>query len=119
MATVAAVFSRAPWVRTAEEVVRSLFRTGRSAPSDAPAPRPQNKRGWASLVKGKAAVVTEVGEEMDRRNPQRHRTQVTLTDGERALQILVDKMRRQLGESRCRTAQLASGPWETTGLERC
>lgn len=92
MATVAAVFSRAPWVRRAEEVVQSLFRSGRSAPSDSPAaPRPQNKRVWASLIKGKAAVVAEVGEEMDRRDPQRHRTQVALTDGERALHILVDK----------------------------
>jgi hypothetical protein len=46
---------------------------------------------WASLVKGKAAVVVEVAQEMDRRDPQRNKTRVALSDGERALQILIDQ----------------------------
>jgi len=44
MATVAAVFTRAPWVRTPEQVVESLFRTHRSDArrrAGAPAPREQ------------------------------------------------------------------------------
>ena len=90
MATVATVFTRAPWVRTPQQVIESLFPTRRKA--DAPAPsRPENKRVWASLLKGKTAVIQEVAEEMDRRDPLRSLTRLALTDGERALQIRVDR----------------------------
>jgi len=91
MATVAAVFPRAPWVRTPEQVVESLFRTERqtSAAGQTP-PRPENKRVWASLLKGKTAVIEEVAQEMQRRDPQGVKTRVAVTDGERALQILVE-----------------------------
>jgi hypothetical protein len=92
MATVAAVFTRASWVRTPQQVVESLFRIARPTPKDAPAPpRPENKRVWASLLKGKNAVIQEVAEEMERRDPSESKTRVALTDGERALQIRVDK----------------------------
>jgi hypothetical protein len=92
MATVAAVFTRAPWVRTPQQVVESLFRIARSTPKDAPAPpRPENKRVWASLLKGKSAVIQEIAEEMERRDPSASKTRVALTDGERALQIRVDR----------------------------
>jgi hypothetical protein len=94
MATVAAVFTRAPWVRTPEQVVESLFRTdpkkvketGQLCP-----PRPEHKRVWASLVKGKASVIEEVVQEIHRRDPENNKTHVALTDGERALQILIGK----------------------------
>ncbi len=91
MATVAAVFTRTPWVRTPEQVVKSLFRTERqtSAAGQTP-PRPENKRVWASLLKGKTAVIEEVAQEMQRRDPQGVKTRVAVTDGERALQILVE-----------------------------
>ena len=92
MATVAAVFTRAPWVRTPQQVAESLFRISRPTPDDAPAPpRPENKRVWASLLKGKNAVIQEVAEEMERRDPSASKTRVALTDGERALQIRVDR----------------------------
>jgi hypothetical protein len=92
MATVAAVFTRAPWVRTPQQVAESLFRISRPTPEDAPAPpRPENKRVWASLLKGKNAVIQEVAEEMERRDPSASKTRVALTDGERALQIRVDR----------------------------
>jgi len=88
MATVAAVFTRAPWVRTPEQVVESLFRIPRQTPADGQTPpRPENKRVWASLLKGKTAVIEEVAQEMQRRDPQGIKTRVALTDGERALQI--------------------------------
>ncbi len=91
MATVAAVFTRTPWVRTPQQVAESLFRISRPTPDDAPAPpRPENKRVWASLLKGKTAVIQEVAEEMERRDPSASKTRVALTDGERALQIRVD-----------------------------
>jgi hypothetical protein len=92
MATVATVFTRAPWVRTPQHLIESLFPTCRRTAGDAPAPpRPENKRVWASLLKGKTAVIQEVAEEMDRRDPSRSLTRLALTDGERALQIRVDR----------------------------
>jgi len=91
MATVAAVFTRAPWVRTPEQVVGSLFRIQHQTPAAGETPpRPENKRVWASLLKGKTAVIKEVAEEMQRRDPQGIKTRVALTDGDRALQILVE-----------------------------
>lgn len=92
MATVATVFTRAPWVRTPQQIIENLFPTGRRSSGDAPAPpRPENKRVWASLLKGKTAVIDEVAEELDRRDPSRSLTRIALTDGERALQIRVDQ----------------------------
>jgi len=93
MATVAAVFTRAPWIRTPEDVVASLFRTG-PMPREGgpPRPRPEQKRVWASLVKGKTAVISEVAAEMFRRDPLHQKTHVAVTDGERGLQRLVAKM---------------------------
>src|SRR6202050_5508962 len=93
MATVATVFTRAPWVRTPQQVIDSLFPASRPAPGEAtpPPPRPENKRVWASLLKGKTAVIEEVAKEMDRRDPPRSATRLALTDGERALQIRVDQ----------------------------
>jgi hypothetical protein len=97
MATVAAVFTRAPWVRTPQQVVESLFRTCRRTPGEEPPPpRPENKRVWASLLKGKTALILEVAEEMERRDPSASKTPVALTDGERALQIRVGKLRATL-----------------------
>jgi hypothetical protein len=92
MATVATVFTRAPWVRTPQQIIESLFPTSRQVTSDTHAPpRPENKRVWASLLKGKTAVFQEVAEEMDRRDPLRSLTRLALTDGERALQLRVDR----------------------------
>src|ERR1700722_18429044 len=92
MATVATVFTRARWVRTPQQVAESLFRISRPTPHDVPAPpRPENKRVWASLLKGKNAVIQEVAEEMERRDPSPSKVRVALTDGERALQIRVDQ----------------------------
>jgi len=92
IATVATVFPRAPWVRTPEQVVESLFRARRQTPVDGPTPpRPENKWGWASLLKGKTAIIQEVAQEMQRRDPGSVKTRVALTDGERALQIRVER----------------------------
>jgi hypothetical protein len=78
------------------QVVESLFRAVNSASvktatGQPPPPRPENKRVWASLLKGKAAVIDEVVQEVRRRDPDIGKTHVALTDGERALQILVGK----------------------------
>jgi hypothetical protein len=96
MATVAAVFAREPWIRTPQQVVESLFRGNprtetKADATPSPPPRPEHKRVWASLVKGKATVIDEVVQEVQRRDPEAYQTHVALTDGERALQILVGK----------------------------
>jgi hypothetical protein len=92
MATVATVFTRKPWVRSPEAVVESLFASGPRPLADGEVrPRPEHKRVWASLVKGKAAVIAEVAEEIRCRDPRRKKTHVAVTDGERALQILIKK----------------------------
>jgi hypothetical protein len=93
MATVAVVFTRAGWVRTPAQIIENLFPSRRRTPADAhPAPRPENKRVWASLLKGKTAVIEEVAEEMDRRDPSGSMIRLALTDGEPALQIRVDNV---------------------------
>jgi hypothetical protein len=46
---------------------------------------------WASLLKGKTAVIQEVAQEMDCRETLRSLTRLALTDGERALQIRVGR----------------------------
>ena len=90
-ATVATVFTRAPWVRTPEQVAESLFRIQRHAAADGQnPPHPESQRVGASLLQGKTAVIQEVAQEMQRRDPKGIKTRVALTDGDRALQILVE-----------------------------
>jgi len=90
MATVATVFTRAPWVRTPQQVLESLFPTScRTSRDKSIPPRPENKRVSASVFKGKTVVIREVAEEMDRRDRSRSLTRVALTDGERPLQVRV------------------------------
>jgi len=94
MSTVATTFTMEPRIRTPEEVVESLFQpelkvVGERKP---PRPRPEHKRVWASLQKGKEAVIQELAQEMDRRDPDGKKTRVAVTDGERALQIRVARM---------------------------
>lgn len=84
MATVAAVFTQAPRVRTPEQVVESLFADPR--PAGSARERPEHKRVWASLRKSKDEVFTEVAAEMAARDPQGCKQRVVVTDGERALQ---------------------------------
>jgi hypothetical protein len=89
MATVAAVFTQQPRPRTPEEVVESLFDSKpRLVDADPapPRPRPEHKRVWASLEKSKDEVISDVAREVDRRDPERTKKQVVVTDGERALQ---------------------------------
>lgn len=97
MATLGAVYTKQPHVRTPEEVVESLFRP--KPPVELVKPkrssesaqkkrrqRPENKRIWASLKKSKDEVIQEIAQECQRRDPEQTKTRVALTDGEIALQ---------------------------------
>ena len=96
MATVAAVFTQQPRVRTPEDVVESLFGpklriVGEDASPRPKTPRPEHKRVWASVAKSKDDVIAEVAAEVERRDPAREKIRVGLTDGERALQTRTSK----------------------------
>lgn len=90
MATVAAVFTQQPRVRTPEDVIQSLFDPEQDRNKKTTRfPGPERKRIWASLVAGKDAVIQDVKKEMDRRNSCGTKIRVVVTDGERALQLRV------------------------------
>jgi len=91
MATVAAVFTRDPCVRTPDDVVESLFREG-PRPTGPPGERscPEQKRLFASLKQPKDEVIAEMAAEMERRDPQRTKSWVCVCDGEQALQRRVE-----------------------------
>jgi len=78
MAQVATVYTIAPWVRTAADVVHRL----RTEESEAARPVPQNKRVWASVEKHPRRLIREAFEEAERRDPERVRRWVVLVDGE-------------------------------------
>lgn len=87
MATVGAVFTQQPRVRTPEEVTASLFATGpRPADAGSKPSKPEHKRIWASLEEAKDTVIAAVAQEVEGRDPKREKIRVGVTDGERALQ---------------------------------
>lgn len=79
MAQVAAVYTVAPFPRTPEDIVGELDRR-----EDAPKvrrPRPEHKRVWASLRDEPEDVIAAAFEEAARRDPDREKTWVALSDG--------------------------------------
>ena len=92
MATVAAVFAKVPFVRTPRMIIDNLFPAGAKSTDKQSSPKPEHKRVWASLTKGKTVVIEEVRQEVLRRDPDGRKTLVALIDGERALQKRVLKV---------------------------
>ena len=93
MATVGVVYTVDPKMRTAEEVVASLFRD-KPAPKDRqPSPTAQHKRVWSSLSiehdgevhRGQDEVLHWLAEEQSRRDPTDEKPLVCIMDGERSL----------------------------------
>jgi len=72
MATVAAVYTVAPHVRTPDDLI---------AKNSNERPRPERKRVWASLEKQPQAVIAEAFEEARHRDPDGEKTWVALVDG--------------------------------------
>ena len=90
MATVAAVYAVAPFVRSPEEFLCSLMprqpgdktKTAKTrAKNPAVRPRPVAKRVWASLEHEPAEVTAEAMLEAERHDPQRVKRWVVLVDG--------------------------------------
>ena len=86
MATVAAVYAVAPFVRSVEEFLQSLMprqpvTKTRKAKTPAVRPRPVAKRVWASLEREPAEVIAEAMLEAERHDPERVKRWVVLVDG--------------------------------------
>ena len=79
MATVAAVYTIAPFIRTPEDLVAeascTLART--------PRPKPENKRVWASLEKTPEQVIENALAEAGQRDPTGEKDWVALVDGDK------------------------------------
>ena len=94
MATVASVYSIAPYVRSADDLVRELapvreVRTERR-------PQPQGKRVWASVRQAPHAVIAEMFDEARGRDPEGTRPWVVLVDGqEHQLRLLRQEIKRR------------------------
>jgi len=96
MAEVATVYSVAPYVRDADDIMGELrsLRVVRAADRP-PRPRPRNKRVWASVDKEIAEVIDEGFLEALRRDPDQQRHWVVLVDGdERQLRAIQAAARR-------------------------
>jgi hypothetical protein len=78
MATVAAVYDVAPHYRTAEDIITAA----KTEAVRARAPRPTNKRVWASVKHSPSQVADDVLSEARRRDPKGERTWVILVDGQ-------------------------------------
>ena len=94
MATVAAVYSIAPYVRRADDIVRELapvheVRTERR-------PQPQDKRVWASVRQEPRTVIAEMCDEARGRDPEGQRPWVVLVDGqEHQLRLIRQEVKRR------------------------
>ena len=86
MATVAAVYAVAPFVRSGEEFLQSLMprqpvAKTKKAKTPAVRPRPVAKRVWASLEREPGEVIAEARLEAERHDPERAKRWVVLVDG--------------------------------------
>lgn len=79
MAEVAAVYTIQPHLRKPEDIISKL----RPAGGKRVAPKPENKRVWASVEKDAEDVIAEVFQEALRRDPRQEKTWIGLVDGNR------------------------------------
>ncbi|MBM3495812.1 MAG: ISKra4 family transposase, partial [Armatimonadetes bacterium] len=80
MAAVAAVYTVAPHLRTAKEVVDGLRRV--KAVDRRRPPRPEFKRVWASIVDDMTTVIEQMFDEAERRDPLRQKRWFFVADGD-------------------------------------
>lgn len=94
MASVAAVYTIAPFARTAEDVAKDFRPLQVVGPKR---PRPENKRVWASVTKDLEEVVGQAFEEASRRDPDRKKTWVVLVDGNKDQLRIVRRQAKKYG----------------------
>lgn len=92
MATVAAVYTVAPFERTPEQVGRSMAPLHEPAPARPPV---ECKRVWASLEKSPEEVIEEAFCEGLRRDPDRQKKWVGLVDGNAQQLNVLEKLSRK------------------------
>ena len=104
MATVAAVYTVAPFVRSAEEFLQSLMprqpgdKTKKTKKTKTPVrPRPVAKRVWASLEREPGEVIVEAMLEAERHDPERVKRWVVLVDGAETQLDLVEAGAAEFG----------------------
>jgi hypothetical protein len=95
MATVAAVYTIAPYVRTPEAVLGGLAPQHGREPPDRP--RPERKRVWASLEQEPDAVLREAFREARRRDPDGRKRWVALVDGHEPQRDILKRLFRREG----------------------
>jgi hypothetical protein len=78
MASVAAIYTVEPFVRTPEEILPESPTLESTGPAR---PRPEHKRVWASLAQSPEAVIREMFDEAARRDPKGQKRWVALVDG--------------------------------------
>ena len=95
MATVASVYTVAPFVRTPEEIARGLAPVHEA--SSKRRPRPEDKRVWASLEKSPEEVLEEAFREAADRDPQHVKTWTAVVDGNTTQLRLLKELSRKHG----------------------
>ena len=93
MATVAAVYTIAPFVRKPEDLVPE----NDSARADPPPPRPEKKRVWASLEKTPQEVIEKAFEEAGYRDTEHQKNWVGLVDGNKSQIRILRRMAKDKG----------------------
>lgn len=94
MATVAAVYTIAPFHREPEDIVADLAPV---RPAPVKRPKPEHKRVWARIDKPMEQVIDDVFSEALRRDPDRNKTWVALVDGNETQLQLFRKRAYELG----------------------
>jgi len=95
MATVAAVYTVAPYLRTAQDVIAGLRHVRDGTPK--PRPRPEGKRVWASLTRNLKDVIADAFDEACDRDPERSKRWLVLVDGDKKLTRWVRAEARRRG----------------------
>jgi hypothetical protein len=96
MATVAAVYTVAPFERTPEQMLHRLARQD-VEPALPRRPRPQGKRVWASLEHEPRAVLQEAFQEALDRDPRRTKRWVSVVDGNETQLAILQELAQQHG----------------------
>ncbi|MDY7011641.1 MAG: ISKra4 family transposase [Planctomycetota bacterium] len=93
MATVAAVYTIAPFIRKPEDLVPQ----NNAIRVEQPRPRPEQKRVWASLEKLPEEVIEKAFEEADCRDPAHQKHWIALVDGNKHQIRILRRMAKDKG----------------------